>query len=164
LGAALAAAACSSGGGGGGAPAGGDAAALEASTPSEAGAAQSTAPWVGTWSCTTGGTLAGGPLPSSSSTVTISASGDTLTIVADATGQAPCSLTATVMSETAAALPAGQSCSLTGAVSATLTLTAGSSATLAGGTMTTTENVAVSNNPNGFDGDTGTLTGTCVKE
>jgi hypothetical protein len=133
---------------------------------SSSGGTYSTAAWVGTWSCTSGGTLNGAALPSSASTAVITSTGpDQLTVVATTTGSSnpACTLTATLTSDIDAAFPTGQSCNLESPVSATLTLTPNSTAQLQGTTVTTTENVSVSNSP-GFDGQTGTLTGSCMRK
>jgi hypothetical protein len=175
---------CSSsdGGGGGGGPGGNPDAGAGGSEDSGAGASADTgagtgldagggadggagaAAWVGTWSCTSGGKLNGSDLPKTSSTAVITASGDALTVVATTNGSSnpPCTLHGTVTSGSAAAFPSGQSCNITSPVAATLTLTDGSGAALAAGQLATTENVTVSNSP-GFNGQMGTLTGTCTK-
>jgi hypothetical protein len=155
-------AACGGGGGEGG---GAGTTAPDASTDSPAGGG--TAAWIGSWTCTSGGTLGGAQLPGTQSTAVISAgpTAGALSVVATTTGSSnpPCTLTATLTSDTQAAFPTGQSCTLKSPVAATLTLTANSTARLQGATVTTTENVVVSGSP-GFDGQTGTLTGSCVKQ
>jgi hypothetical protein len=121
---------------------------------------------VGQWSCTSSGTLNGSGLPNSASTVVITATGGNAISVVTTTngsGNPPCTLLATLTRDTTAAFTTGQSCDLVSPVSATLTLTSDSTATLANGQVATTENVAVSNSP-GFDGQTGTLTGTCARQ
>jgi hypothetical protein len=121
---------------------------------------------VGQWSCTSSGTLNGSALPKSASTAVITAKGgNAISIVAttNGSGNPPCTLVASLTSDTTAAFATGQSCDLVSPVSATLTLTKDSVATVANGQVATTENVAVSNSP-GFDGQTGTLTGTCAKQ
>jgi|SRR5579883_63268 len=124
-----------------------------------------TAAWVGNWSCTSSGTLNGSMLPTSASTVVITeAAPNQLTVVSmsNGSGNQPCTLHATLTSDSAASFPMGQACTLTTPVPATLTLTANSTATLAMSKVSTVENIVVSNSP-GFNGQTGTLTGTCAK-
>jgi hypothetical protein len=122
------------------------------------------AEWIGTWSCTSSGTLNGSMLPNTASTAVITKTGpNQLKVVSTSTSpNPPCTLTATLTSESGAALPMGQACKLTTPVAATLTLTPNSTAKIDGGKLATTENVVVSMSP-GFDGQMGTLTSSCTK-
>jgi hypothetical protein len=158
-------AACSSGGpttSGGGAV---DAAAPPPPPTNDDAGPVSTQDWLGSWTCTAGGTIGGAALPNSASQATITlASPGTLSITATlaGTGNPSCTITATLGANGTATYPAGQSCNLVNPVSATLTTTDGSVATLQPGKLTTKQNVVVSNSP-GFDGQTGTLVSNCTR-
>jgi hypothetical protein len=136
----------------------------DSSPPQDAGGGFATAAWVGDWSCTSSGTLNGSKLPTTASTAKITVSGTSqLSVVSTSTsGNPPCALTATLTSDSQAALASGQSCDLVSPVSATLTLTDKSTATLGAAGLSTVENIVVSKSP-GFDGQTGTLTSVCTK-
>jgi hypothetical protein len=125
----------------------------------------STAAWLGNWSCTSGTMLNGVTLPVTTSSVVITST-DTndLTIVSTTLGSLspPCTLHATLVSDTSAVFPIGQACALTIPIPATLTLTPNSGAALTTNQIVTIENVVVSNNL-AFNGQMGILHGTCNK-